>query len=427
MAVAPLSLLHSGYGLGGYIARGIDAEAASAYPNAWSADEHFMSLALREGMEAVGRSSPNPSVGAVLVKDGAVIAKASTQVYGSFHAETMAISLAPIERLKGSTCYVTLEPCGGRGKQGPCADALIKAEVARVVVATTDPHEKAASLGLQKLRAAGIEVSIGCLAAEAKAWHFPFLAFQSKQSPVVIGKWAQTIDGHLADDYDNSQWISGPRSRAYTHWLRQKYDGILIGVQTVLHDKPRLTARDSAPPHVRHPHKIVFDPSGRMATASSEVVEALLDEVSPDRGPIVYWCTESKVKGLPPNLSPYSDRIIHRPSIDLSDWSGFFQDLSDDHKQRFARPLQSILAEGGSQLLTLLMRSNQLDAAHIFLRAGFLGGSRNRIGRLSQGPNPSLNITERHDYRLIASQSIDDDVLLECVQRRFDLWGESRD
>ncbi len=424
MAVQRLSPLSYGYGLGGIIARGIDAGAAAPYQNPMSEDERFMSLALLEAMEAVGRSSPNPSVGAVIVKDGAVIAKASTQAFGLLHAETMALSLAPADQLKGATCYVTLEPCGGRAKQGPCAEALIAAGIARVVVAATDPNEKAAGLGLQKLKDAGVQITLDCLSAEARAWHFPFLAYQTKKSPIIIGKWAQTLDGHLADDQDNSQWISGPRSRAYTHWLRQKYDAIMVGVHTVLHDHPRLTARDSPLPHARHPCKIVFDPSGRLETANQDALEALLDEANPKSGPIVYWCTESKVSRYPANLLPYKDQIVHKPTIDFLNWSAFFQSLSDDYQQRMGRYLQSIMVEGGSQLLTLLMRSNQLDAAHIFVRAGFLGGSRNRIAHLHQGQNPSLNMMQRHDYRLIASQQIDDDVVLECVQKRLDLWPE---
>lgn len=423
MSASGLSILESGFGLGGYTARGIDEAARLPHECLIESDRHWMRLALIEAMEGIGRSSPNPAVGAVIVKDGVLIAKGSTQEYGSFHAEAMAVKSADPERLKGATCYVTLEPCGGTGKQGPCADALIAAGIRRVVVAAQDPHEKAAGLGLRKLKDAGIELTLDCFSAEAKAWHFPFLAFQTKKAPIIVGKWAQTLDGHLADDLDNSQWISGPRSRAYTHWLRQKYDAIMVGVHTVLKDRPRLTARDSAKPLARHPHKIVFDPSGRLQTASAEVLEALLSEVDPIQGPLVYWCTEPKVRNYPENLRLYRDRIIHLPNIDFDHWEGFFRSLSDDHERRFGRHLQSIMAEGGSQLLTLLMRSNQLDAAHIFVRAGFLGGSRNRIAKLDQGQNPALGIMQRHDYKLLAVQQIDDDVLLECVQRKYDLWS----
>lgn len=421
MAASGLSILESGFGLGGFIPRGIAAGISAVSPETIRDDEGWMRLALIEAMEGIGRTAPNPAVGAVLVKDGKLLAKASTQDYGSFHAETMALKLAPPGSTEGATCYVTLEPCGGTGKQGPCADALIKAGVKRVVIAATDPHEKAGGLGLKKLKDAGLDLTLGVLEAEAKAWHFPFLAYQTKKSPIILGKWAQTLDGHLADDEDNSQWISGARSRSYTHWLRQKYDAIMVGVHTVLRDKPRLTARDSALPLARHPHKIVFDPSGRLLAADESVIEALLEETKAT-GPYVYWCTDPKIKTYPANFLPYKDRILHFPKIDFENWQAFFLALSDDLKQRTGRELQSVMVEGGSQLLTLLMRSNQLDAAHIFVRAGFLGGARNRIARLHEGENPSLSLMQRHDYKLLSAQAIDDDVVIECVQRRYDLW-----
>lgn len=423
MATSGLSLLESGFGLGGYIARGIDQSAPLPHHDLIETDIDWMRLALVEAMDGIGRTSPNPAVGAVLVKDGLLISKGSTEAYGLLHAEAVAIKRADPVKLRGATCYVTLEPCGGAGKQAPCADALIAAGVRRVVIAATDPHPKARGLGLKKLRDAGIEVSIGILSSEAKAWHFPFLAFQQKKGPIVVGKWAQTLDGHLADDRDNSQWISGKRSRSYTHWLRQKYDGIMVGVQTVLQDKPRLTARDSAEPHARHPHKIVFDPSGRLQSAEPEVIEALLAETDRSKGPVVYWCTEAKVTNYPSNLAPFSDRIIHLPTINFDDWPSYFLSLSEDHERRFGRPLQSLMAEGGSQLLTLLIRADQLDAAHVFVRTGFLGGSRNRIAQLHRGQNPSLDLLQRHDYKLLSTQQIDDDVLIECIHRNYDFWN----
>lgn len=415
MTASGLSILESGFGLGGYIPRGI--EAGTYFSDIVSNDEGWMRLALLEAMEAIGRTSPNPAVGAVLVKDGRLLSKASTQAYGSLHAETMALKLASPLSVLGATCYVTLEPCGGKGKQGPCAEALIAAGIKRVVVAAKDPHEKAGGLGLKKLEAAGIEITLGVLEEEAKAWHFPFLAYVTKQAPIIIGKWAQTLDGHLADDSGHSQWISGPKSRAYTHWLRQKYDAIMVGAQTVLCDKPRLTARDSAKPLVRNPHKIIYDPSGRLATADESVWQNLLEETG-ESGPLLFWCTENHVQA-PKIVQLASDRLVHQNQIKREDWPDLFGKLALDVKSRTSRDLQSIMVEGGSQLLTLLMRADQLDAAHVFVRAGVLGGERNRIGKLNQGDNPSLPLMQRHDYKLIASQVIEDDVVIECTKRIY--------
>lgn len=418
-----LAILESGFGLGGWIPRALDASVQAPRFPGLKGDKLWMAEALVAAMEGIGRSSPNPAVGALLVQGGLVIGQGATETYGALHAERVAINSADVNALQGSTCYVTLEPCGGlNGKQPPCADALINAGITRVVVATNDPHIKAGGLGLTQLKNAGIEVESGCLAAEAKAWHFPFLAYQDKQSPIIIGKWAQTLDGHLADDDNHSQWISGSRSRRYTHWLRQKYDAIMVGVATVLHDKPRLTARESALPHARDPHKIIFDPSARLSSASAETLTALFDKTE-SLGPIVYWCTDPRTLTLPPVLLPYKDHIEHLPIVDTHNLAGLLAHLAAAHRKRFGRDLQSIFVEGGAQLLTLLMRADLLDACHIFVRAGILGGSRNRIGRLERGENLSLPLMQRTDYKLLTTLAIDDDVLIECVHRRYQFWS----
>jgi diaminohydroxyphosphoribosylaminopyrimidine deaminase/5-amino-6-(5-phosphoribosylamino)uracil reductase len=194
-----------------------------------------MRLALMESMEGVGRASPNPAVGAVLVRDGRLLSKGATLAYGDRHAERVALdAVSDRQLLRGASCYVTLEPCAGTGKQPPCTDALLAAGIRRIVVGALDPHPKAAGQGLKALAQAGITVETNVLGGECRAFLFPFLAYQQLQRPVVIGKWAQTLDGHLADDHGHSQWISGKKARAYTHWLRQKYDAILVGVGTAM-------------------------------------------------------------------------------------------------------------------------------------------------------------------------------------------------
>ncbi len=413
MSHSRLTILENGFTLGGYLPRALDASAQA--PSGLDGDRRFMAEALLEAMAGNGLSNPNPTVGAVIVKDGRIVARGHTQAYGSFHAERFAVMNGKPEELRGATCYVTLEPCGGAGKTVPCADALIAAGLARVVVGTTDPHPKAAGLGLAKLQAAGLAVTLHGLEAEAKAWHFPFLASVEKKAPVIIGKWAQTLDGHLADDRGVSQWISGPSSRAYAHWLRQKYDAIMIGAGTLLADKPRLTARDSVPPHHRHPHKVVYDPKGALLGASDEVWRALLDSVEA-QGPKIFWCTEPGVKA-DARISAERTRIVQVPAVNGLQWPLLWAALQDAYAQAQGYPLLSILVEGGATLLTELVRADELDACHIFVRAGILGGEKNRIGRLNKGDNPSLDLMQRRDYRLLTTQMIHDDMLVECVKR----------
>jgi diaminohydroxyphosphoribosylaminopyrimidine deaminase/5-amino-6-(5-phosphoribosylamino)uracil reductase len=418
-----------GFGLGGYIPRTLDVMAGQNLP-ALSPDEDWMRLALLEAMEGIGRASPNPAVGAVLVKDGRLVSKGATLAYGDRHAERVALdAVTDRSQLAGATCYVTLEPCAGTGKQPPCTAALLAAGIKRIVVGARDPHPKAAGQGLQVLSQAGVAVETDVLGGECRAWHFPFLAWQELQRPVVIGKWAQTLDGHLADDQGRSQWISGNKARAYTHWLRQKYDAILVGVSTALADAPSLTVRDAAPPLHRQPHKIVFDPKGRLHNGSAKVFQNLLRDLQKN-GPVLFHAVEAPNWKPEPWMDAFQDVLEPVLMPPQCSWLEFLRLLDQQHRKRFGRELQSIMVEGGGQILTLLVRDELLDALQVFVRAGILGGSRHRIGRLdprdgvSAPPtNPMLDLNARHDFQLVATQQLGDDVVLECAHRRFGFWA----
>jgi diaminohydroxyphosphoribosylaminopyrimidine deaminase/5-amino-6-(5-phosphoribosylamino)uracil reductase len=423
--------LHSGFGFGGYIPRAINALSGKDFP-AQPDDEAWMKLALLESMEGIGRASPNPAVGAVFVKDGRLISKGATLAYGDRHAERVALD-AVTDRsvLQGATCYVTLEPCAGTGKQPPCVEALLASGISRIVVGAMDPHPKAAGQGLKALAHAGITVETNVLGGECRAWLFPFLAYQQLQRPVVIGKWAQTLDGHLADDHGRSQWISGKKARAYTHWLRQKYDAILVGVGTALADAPSLTVRDAAPPLHRQPHKIVFDPKGRLATGQPEVFQNLRQGLKPT-GPVLFYAVEAPNWKHAPWMDAFSEVIEPVLMPPQCSWLEFLRLLDHQHRARLGYELQSIMVEGGAQILTLLVRDELLDALQVFVRTGILGGSRHRIGRLdardgaSAPPaNPLLDLNARHDFQLVSTQQLGDDVVLECAHRRFTFWGQT--
>jgi diaminohydroxyphosphoribosylaminopyrimidine deaminase/5-amino-6-(5-phosphoribosylamino)uracil reductase len=421
--------LQAGFGFGGYIPRALDAAVGQDFP-ARPDDEAWMKRALLESMEGIGRTCPNPAVGAILVRDGRMFSKGATLAYGDRHAERVALD-AVTERslLKGATCYVTLEPCAGMGRQPPCTEALLASGISRIVVGARDPHPKAAGQGLKALAQAGITVETDVLGGECRAWLFPFLAYQQLQRPVVIGKWAQTLDGHLADDHGRSQWISGKKARAYTHWLRQKYDAILVGVGTALADAPSLTVRDAAPPLHRQPHKIIFDPKGRLATGQPEVFQNLRSGLTPE-GPVLFYAVEAPNWKHAPWMDAFSDVIEPVLMPPQCSWLEFLRLLDHQHRARLGRELQSIMVEGGAQILTLLVRDELLDALQVFVRTGILGGSRHRIGRLdardgaSAPPtNPLLDLNARHDFQLVSTQQLGDDLVLECAHRRFTFWS----
>ncbi|GMB07792.1 bifunctional diaminohydroxyphosphoribosylaminopyrimidine deaminase/5-amino-6-(5-phosphoribosylamino)uracil reductase RibD [Thermolongibacillus altinsuensis] len=205
-------------------------------------DEQYMRFALQLAQAAVGQTSPNPVVGAVVVKDGEIVGFGAHLKAGEPHAEVHALRMAG-EKAKGATVYVTLEPCSHYGKTPPCADLLIEKEVRRVVVATTDPNPLVAGKGIAKLRQAGIAVDVGVLKEEADELNEMFFHYISTKTPYVTLKYAMSLDGKIATKTGESKWITSEEARRDVHRYRRAHDAILVGVETVLADDPSLTVR----------------------------------------------------------------------------------------------------------------------------------------------------------------------------------------
>lgn len=223
---------------------------------------HAIALAWR----GWGRVQPNPMVGAVLLSDGRVVGEGFHEEFGGPHAETVALAAAG-HRAAGATAVVTLEPCTHVGKQPPCADALIRARIRRVVVAVRDPNPAAAG-GAVRLRDAGIDVEIGLMGPAAAAQNAAFLhGFREPRLPWVALKLATTLDGRIADARGRSRWISGPEARDYVHWLRAGFDAIATGGRTAAHDDPSLTVRGAVTPRVV-PRRVIFDRALGLSPAS---------------------------------------------------------------------------------------------------------------------------------------------------------------
>lgn len=219
---------------------------------------HALGLARR----GLGRTAPNPSVGCVIVKDGYVVGRGRTGDGGRPHAETRALEQAG-KAVKGATAYVTLEPCAHTGKTPPCANALIKAGVARVVIACLDPHTQVNGQGLKMLRDAGIAVATGVCEDEARIINAGFFNAVTQNRPFVTLKIATSLDGKIALGNGQSKWITGQRARDHVHALRSRHDGVLTGIGTVLKDDPQLNARISG---FAHPTaRIVLDSDLRMS------------------------------------------------------------------------------------------------------------------------------------------------------------------
>lgn len=218
-----------------------------------------MRRALDLALRGWGRVAPNPLVGAVLLKDGGVVAEGYHAEFGRPHAEVVALEAADrAGGARGATLVVTLEPCAHQGKTPPCTSAILAAGVRRVVAAVRDPDPQARG-GLELLEQQGLEVAVGQLADEAAALNAPFLfARQHTDRPFVALKLATSIDGRIADAAGRSRWVSGPAARDYAHWLRAGFDAIAVGGTTALTDDPQLTVRGSVAPR-KPPVRVIFD------------------------------------------------------------------------------------------------------------------------------------------------------------------------
>ena len=234
-------------------------------------DEDYMREALHLAGLARGRTSPNPMVGAVIVKDGRIVGEGWHRKAGTPHAEVHALRMAD-DLAEGATLYVTLEPCSHYGRTGPCAKAVAEAGVKRVVIGMGDPNPLVAGNGIRMLRDAGIEVRCGVLEDEARKLNAPFLKWVTTKLPYVAIKAAMSLDGKIATATGKSQWITNEASRLRVHELRDCYDGILVGIGTVLADDPSLTARlpDGTG---KNPVRIIADSSARTPLAAKVVTD----------------------------------------------------------------------------------------------------------------------------------------------------------
>jgi diaminohydroxyphosphoribosylaminopyrimidine deaminase/5-amino-6-(5-phosphoribosylamino)uracil reductase len=236
-------------------------------------DEQFMLEALACAALGRGAVEPNPMVGAVLVRDGAVLARGHHKRFGGAHAEVEAIAAARADGadVRGATMYVTLEPCCHQGKTPPCTRAIIEAGISRVVAAMEDPDSRVCGKGLLALAQAGVEVARGVLEADARELLAPYIKLRTHRRPWVVCKWAQTSDGFLALPPGRGRWITGDSARCHVHQLRGLCDGVCVGIGTVIADDPELTNRS---PGGRQPRRLVLDGNLRLPHRSRLVQTA---------------------------------------------------------------------------------------------------------------------------------------------------------
>jgi len=304
-----------------------------------SADELFMQRALDLAQLSIGTVSPNPMVGCVIVHNNKIIGEGRHERYGAAHAEVNAVaSVVDPLLLSESTVYVNLEPCSHFGKTPPCADMLVKHRVKKVLITNTDPNPLVSGKGIEKLKAAGIEVVTGILETQGRELNRRFFTFMEKKRPYLILKWAETSDGFIARENFDSKWISNEHSRKLVHKWRSEEDAVLVGTGTALHDNPALTVRDWAG---RNPVRIVIDRFGKLPQTL-----ALFDG---SQQTICYTThRDESEKDLAYVKLPETDFI-----------TAMLNDL-------FKRNIQSIIIEGGATTLSQFLKERLWDEARIF-------------------------------------------------------------
>ena len=317
-------------------------------------DEYYMRRALSLAWRGTDSTRPNPKVGCVLVREGRVIGEGYHACCGEDHAEVAALNDAAGrgESAKGSTAYVTLEPCSHFGKTPPCAPRLAEEGVTRVVVGSTDPNPKVRGAGLEILKNAGVEVVMPCLEKECKWLNRGFIRSKVLNRPWVTLKAAAGLDGRMAVFSGDSKWITGETARRWAHLMRAEHDGVLVGIGTVLADDPELTVRHACG---RNPLRIILDtelslpPTARVLSGGCLVLTSSDDE-------------EKK-------------HLLERSGAEICTIPGSDGrvDLNAALRELAGRNVQSLMVEGGARVLSAFIEAGLSDALALFSSASLMG------------------------------------------------------
>ena len=366
------------------------------------ADHQFMGKALAEAQNALYLSNPNPRVGCVIVRDGKLIGSGFTQAVGKAHAEVQALANAKTvgNDVAGSTIYVTLEPCSHTGRTPPCVDALIAAKPAKVIVAMSDPNPLVAGKGLEKLRAAGIEVQCGLLESEAQALNRGFISRMTRGLPWVRMKIAASLDGKTALPDGQSQWITGPLARADGHHWRAQACAIVTGVGTVKEDDPSLNVRDVDTQ--RQPVRIIID-SKLDTPPTAKILQ------NPDQSGVMIICASLDSAEMQAKAKIFEGRgievIAMANAFGKVDLPALFSYLAKD------REMNEIHIESGFKLNGSMLREDCVDELLLYY-APFLMGE--GIGMANVGLMNSLG--NRQNWQIIDQALFGPDLRLRLIK-----------
>ena len=354
-----------------------------------------MREALHQAKKGLGRTSPNPAVGAVIVRNGKIIASGYHKEAGENHAEVETLAKIDGKAKKEDVLYVTLEPCHHYGKRPPCTEAIFKSGLKRVVVGMRDPNPKVSGGGCEFLSEKGIEVKTGVLESECRRLNEDFLKFVTTNRPFVIAKSALTMDGWTATSTGHSQWITNERSRQFVHRLRDRVDGVMVGIGTVLADDPLLTTRLKRR-RGRDPVRIIVDSHLQIpdnarvlnTDSPSATLIAVGDDVPSER---LKRIEKNGVSALPCPTK--------KEGIDLA----VLMDILG------AANITALLVEGGSTIIGSMIRQRLIDKFYIFKAPKILGG--NDGIPMASGPGPK-RMDESLMLKDIRVRRFGDDILI---------------
>ena len=352
-------------------------------------EKDFMAMALDLARLGLGRTSPNPMVGAVIVKNGKIIGQGFHQKAGMAHAEVEALKNVgagfprPILKtiaggetppLRNATLYVTLEPCCHHGRTPPCVDAIIQAGIKHVVVGMKDPDEKVSGQGIRLLKKHGIKVTVGVMEKECRELNAAYIKHRQKKMPYVTLKMASTLDGKIALPSGDSKWITGEVAREMGHVLRDQHDAIMVGIGTIQKDDPQLTCRLGGKKEAgRDPIRVVVD-SQLSISPKAKILRQI--SVSPTWLATTLSEKDVRVKNFEKKFSRVSFEILSC----RSDKSKL--DLKDLLKKLAERGVVSVLVEGGPTLVTALLKQKLVDRVVHFISPTYLGEGLSCINNL---------------------------------------------
>lgn len=357
--------------------------------------EPLMRQALALAKKGVGKTSPNPAVGSIVVRGGKVIAKGWHHKAGLPHAEIEALTVAG-KNARGSTLFVTLEPCCHFGKTPPCTNAIIASGIKKVIVGASDPNPKVSGKGVAALRAAGIEVVEGVLSNDCSALNEAYNKYITKGLPFVTLKLAASLDGRIAAPGGESKWITGTESRKLVHRMRAAADAVMVGSETALKDDPELTVRLSSG---RNPARVVLDSSLRLPVYSK-----VFNGVKEGRASLIIFTSKDSIERRAKKASEAGAEVVRLESA-----AGGLP-LKKVLKALAERGITSVLVEGGGKLAASLLKEKLVDALVVFYGPVIIGGD-----GLSMVAGLGLKgLKSAPRFKDLRVKKAGDDIVIEC-------------